>query len=172
MSTLNEGTAGRTAPARAAASPMLGLATLLATGLGSGYSPLAPGTAGTVVGLLLFWPMHGVPLVYQVAATLVLFLFGVQAATIVERETGLKDPGIVVVDEIIGVWITLLMVPWTLAYVVAGFLLFRVFDVVKPFPARRAESLPHGWGIVCDDVMAGIYANLVLQAAHWFLARG
>ena len=155
---------------RVAMTPTSMMATWLATGLGAGYSPIAPGTAGTVVGLLLFWPVALLPFPYPVAATIVLFLLGVQAATIVERESGLKDPGIVVVDEIVGIWISLLFLPWTLPYAAGAFLLFRVFDVVKPFPARLAESrLPRGWGIVCDDVVAGIYANLVLQLVRWYV---
>ena len=164
---LNEGTAGRVGT-----SPAVTLATMLATGFGSGYSRWAPGTAGTAVGLALFWPIHGLAFPYQLAATVALFFLGVQAATIVERETGLKDPGIVVVDEIVGMWVTMLLVPWSPAWALGGFLLFRVFDVVKPFPARRAESLPRGWGIVCDDVFAGVYANLVLQLVRWTIARG
>jgi len=155
---------------RVASSPTSMLATWLATGFGSGYSPIAPGTAGTVVGLLMFWPAAYLAFPYQLAATVVLFLVGVQAATIVERESGLKDPGIVVVDEIVGIWVTMLHVPWTWPYVLGGFLLFRIFDVVKPFPARTAESrLPRGWGIVCDDVVAGIYANLVLQLVRGYV---
>lgn len=164
--TLNQQAAGRVA-----SSSRVMVATVLATGFGSGYSPLAPGTAGTLVGLLLFWPLTALALPYAAAATVVLFLLGVQAAAVVEKEAGLKDPGIVVVDEIVGVWVTMLAVPWTPAYIAGGFFLFRLFDVVKPFPARTAESrLPGGWGIVCDDVIAGIYANLVLQLVRWLLA--
>jgi phosphatidylglycerophosphatase A len=155
---------------RVATNPTSMLATWLATGFGSGYSPIAPGTAGSVVGLLMFWPVAFLPFPYPLVATVVLFFLGVQAATIVERESGLKDPGIVVVDEIIGIWVSLLFLPWTLAYAAGAFLLFRIFDVVKPFPARTAEkSLPRGWGIVCDDVVAGIYANLVLQGVRWYV---
>ena len=142
----------------------------LATGFGSGFSPVAPGTAGTVVGLVLFWPLRGLGPLIQIAATFALFLLGVAAAEVTARRTGLKDPSIVVVDEIVGMWISLLMLPFTPAVAVAAFFLFRLMDVVKPPPARGFESLPGGWGIVLDDVMAGIYANLVVRAGLWLWA--
>jgi phosphatidylglycerophosphatase A len=76
---------------------------------------------------------------------------------------GLKDPGIVVVDEVVGQWVSLLLLPLTPVTVALGFLLFRLLDVVKPWPARDFERLPGGWGIMADDVMAGIYANLLVR---------
>jgi phosphatidylglycerophosphatase A len=135
----------------------------LASGFGAGLSPIAPGTAGTAVGLLLFWPLARLPLIAQVGAIVVVFFLGVWGSTLLERHEGKEDPGLAVVDEIVGMWISLLWVPWSLTTAVAAFFLFRVMDVVKPFPARRMENLPRGWGIMADDVMAGIYANLVLQ---------
>jgi phosphatidylglycerophosphatase A len=147
------------------------LATTLATGLGSGYSPVAPGTAGTVVGIILFWPMRGWPVIYQCAAILALFAVGVPASTHTARRVGIKDPPIVVVDEVIGVWITLLFLPFTPIAVIGAFLAFRLMDIVKPPPARGFEALPGGWGIVLDDVMAGVYANLLMQVALWLWGR-
>jgi phosphatidylglycerophosphatase A len=135
----------------------------LGTGFGAGLSPIAPGTAGTLVGLVTFWPLVALPRTVQVGAIIVVSLVGVWAASLVARREGRKDPGLAVVDEIVGMWISLFWVPWSLKTVVAAFLLFRVMDVVKPFPARQFERFPKGWGIVADDVMAGIYANLVLQ---------
>jgi phosphatidylglycerophosphatase A len=76
-----------------------------------------------------------------------------------------KDPGIVVVDEIVGMWVTLLFLPFTPMTAALGFLLFRAMDIVKPYPARELEGLRAGWGIMADDVMAGIYANLLLRLA-------
>ena len=140
------------------------LATVVATGLGSGYAPFAPGTAGSLVGLALFWPVHHLALWAQAAATVAVFLVGVAAATHVARRLGIEDPGLVVADEVVGMWVSLLGVPLTGVTAVAGFVLFRVFDVFKPYPARDLERLPAGWGIMCDDVMAGIYANLLLRA--------
>ena len=95
----------------------------------------------------------------------VLFFVGVAASTRVARGVGIEDPGIVVVDEVVGMWTTLLFLPLTPTTAVAGFLLFRILDVFKPYPARQFESLPGGWGIMSDDVMAGIYANLLLRIA-------
>jgi phosphatidylglycerophosphatase A len=146
-------------------------ATALATGFGAGYSPVAPGTAGTVVGVLLFWPMRSLPFAYQLAATVILFCLGVPASTHVSRRLGRKDPGLVVVDEIIGMWISLLLLPFTPAVVIAAFFAFRAMDILKPPPARGFEAYPEGWGIVLDDVMAGIYANLIVQAGLWLWGR-
>jgi phosphatidylglycerophosphatase A len=146
-------------------------ATALATGFGAGYSPVAPGTAGTIVGVLLFWPMRSLPFMYQLAATVVLFCLGVPAATHVSRRLRRKDPGLVVVDEIIGMWISLLLLPFTPAVVIAAFFAFRAMDILKPPPARGFEAYPEGWGIVLDDVMAGIYANLIVQVGVWLWGR-
>jgi phosphatidylglycerophosphatase A len=140
----------------------------MATGLGAGFSPIAPGTAGSAVGLLLFWPLAARPLWLTSALALVVFCLGVAGATRVAQREGREDPGLVVVDEVVGMWVSLLALPFTWRTALAGFVLFRVMDVVKPFPARRLEDLPRGWGIMADDVMAGIYANLVLQALVHF----
>jgi phosphatidylglycerophosphatase A len=147
-------------------------AKLVATGLGSGYSPFAPGTAGSLVGVLLFLPLAGLAWPTQLAATAALTLVGVFAAARVARLLGRKDPGLVVVDEVAGQWITFLALPVTPVTALAGFLLFRVMDIVKPWPARDLERLPGGVGIMADDVAAGIYAHLLLRAglAVWPLA--
>jgi phosphatidylglycerophosphatase A len=138
-------------------------ARLLATGFGSGYSPFAPGTAGSVVGLVLFWPMAALGWPFQAAVCAVVSLAGALAATHVADRVGLKDPGIVVVDEIVGMWVTLMGLPFGPVTAAAGFVLFRVMDVFKPWPARDLERLPGGWGIVADDLAAGVYANLLLR---------
>lgn len=140
------------------------LATAVATGLGSGYAPFAPGTAGSLVGLALFWPLRHLALWAQAASAAAVFVLGVVAATHVARRLGIEDPGLVVADEVVGMWVSLLGVPLTGVTAVAGFVLFRLFDVFKPYPARDLERLPAGWGIMCDDVMAGVYANLLLRA--------
>jgi phosphatidylglycerophosphatase A len=147
-------------------------AKLVATGLGSGYSPLAPGTAGSLVGVLLFLPLAGLAWPVQLAATTALTLVGVLAAGRAARLVGRKDPGLVVVDEVAGQWITFLALPFTPVTALAGFLLFRVMDILKPWPARDLERLPGGFGIMADDVAAGIYAQLLLRAglAVWPVA--
>jgi phosphatidylglycerophosphatase A len=135
----------------------------VATGLGSGYAPYAPGTAGSLVGLILFLPLAGRPAWQLLTATALVVLVGIAAGDHVARRIGRKDPGLVVVDEVAGQWITLLFLPLTLGTALAGFVLFRLMDVLKPWPARDFERLPGGVGIMADDVMAGIYANLLLR---------
>jgi phosphatidylglycerophosphatase A len=139
------------------------VAQAIATAFGSGYSPLAPGTAGSLVGLVLFWPLARLSWPWQLGLCALVFAIGVPAASRVARLAGEKDPGIVVVDEVVGQWVTLAGLPLTPLTVLFGFLLFRAMDVVKPWPARDLERLPGGWGILADDVAAGIYAHLLVQ---------
>jgi phosphatidylglycerophosphatase A len=137
---------------------------VIATAFGAGYSPIAPGTAGSLVGLALFWPLQLTPPWIQVLVTLAAFAAGVAASSRLAQGLGRKDPGAAVVDEVVGMWLSLLFLPFTPATAAFGFVLFRVLDVFKPWPARQLEALPGGWGIMTDDVMAGIYANLLLRA--------
>jgi phosphatidylglycerophosphatase A len=139
------------------------LAFVFATGFGSGYSPFAPGTAGTAVGLLFVWGMSFMDLTGQVVFTVVVSVLAMIAADIVAKSIGLKDPGLVVADEIAGMMVTMIAVPITVKSALIGFVLFRVMDVVKPPPARQFEQFKGGVGIVADDLMAGVYANLVLR---------
>jgi len=139
-------------------------ARVVATVFGSGYSAVAPGTAGSAVGVLLFWPMAAIAWRWQAAASAVLFVVGSLAAGRVARGVGRKDPGIVVVDEVVGQWVTLTALPFTPLTAALGFVLFRVMDIVKPWPARELESVPGGWGIMADDVAAAVYAHLALRA--------
>jgi phosphatidylglycerophosphatase A len=139
------------------------LAFALATGFGSGYSPIAPGTAGSAVGLVFCWGMSYLNLPGQIAAVIVVSVLSIIAADIVARTTGLKDPGLVVADEIAGMMVTMIAIPFTLKTAVIGFILFRVMDVVKPPPARQFERFKGGVGIVADDLMAGVYAHLALR---------
>ena len=146
----------------------------LATWFGCGYAPKGPGTAGSLGALLpaflLVRYVHFQPWHFAVLAAAMLAP-AIWSAGVVARESGKTDPQIVVIDEVIGEWITLagaaaLALDWK--EWLAAFLLFRLFDIWKPFPIRRLESLPGGWGIVADDVMAGIYGALVLLAAGCF----
>lgn len=139
------------------------LAFVLATGFGSGYSPVAPGTAGSAVGLLFVWAMSLLDLTGQVAFTLVVTVLSVIAADIVAKSVGLKDPGLIVADEIAGMMVTMVAIPLTAKSLLLGFILFRVMDVVKPPPARQFERFKGGVGIVADDLMAGVYAQLALR---------
>ena len=139
-------------------------ARVVATVFGSGYSAVAPGTVGSALGVLLFWPMAAVAWPWQAAASAVLFVVGSLAAGRVARRVGRKDPGIVVVDEVVGQWVTLTALPFTPVTAGLGFLLFRAMDIVKPWPARDLERVPGGWGIMADDVAAGVFAQLALRA--------
>ena len=141
------------------------IARAIATGLGSGYSPIAPGTAGSAVGLLLFWPLARLHAFAQVAITLALVMAGIAAASHVARRLGIEDPGVVVVDEVAGMWVTLLFLPVTPFTAAVGFVAFRAMDVFKPYPARQLEHLHGGWGIMADDLMAAVYANLLVRIA-------
>jgi phosphatidylglycerophosphatase A len=139
------------------------VAKIVATGFGSGYSPVAPGTAGSLVGLLLFVPLARLGWPLQLTAVAFVALIGALAGGRLASRLGVEDPGLVVVDEVAGQWITLVGLPFTPVTAAAGFLLFRVMDIVKPWPARDLERLPGGWGIMADDVAAGVYAQLVLR---------
>jgi len=146
------------------------LAYLLAIWFGCGRIPKMPGTAGTLGALPLYLLLaRGGPLLVAVGAVVVT-LVGVWAATQVVRATGLPDPQIVCIDEAAGVLVTLAAAPFTWQGVLAGVVLFRVFDQFKPWPARRAERLREGWGVVMDDVLAGLWGAavvLALRAAGW-----
>lgn len=147
---------------------MVRLAVLLSTFVYVGYAPFAPGTVGSAAGLVVYalvaWT--GSPVV-EVAAIVVLFAAGVWAGTTAERYFGGIDPGPIVIDEVVGMLITLAFVPVGWSGALAGFVLFRAFDVVKPFPAARFERLHGGLGVMADDAMAAVYANLALRAARW-----
>jgi len=145
---------------------MASLARIVSTVAYVGYLPIAPGTWGSAAGLLILLPLrwYGTPTI-EVAALVALLAVGIWSADVTGREMGDEDPGPVVIDEVVGMLITLLWIPLTVTSVVAGFLLFRVFDIIKPFPARQCEQLPSGWGVMLDDVMAGIYGLIVMHVA-------
>jgi phosphatidylglycerophosphatase A len=140
----------------------------IATGFFSGYSPFAPGTAGSAVALVFFLiPAFGRPEVL-LTATLAIFFLGAYAADAAEKVLG-KDPSPVTIDEVAGMWLSLWFLPQTVFFIIAAFFLFRFFDIIKPFPASYFDNKAGGWNIMLDDVMAGLYTNLLLQAIHYFL---
>jgi phosphatidylglycerophosphatase A len=146
------------------------LAVFIATAGYCGYFPIAPGTVGSAAGLvvyLLVWWARWPPL--EVALIALTFAAGTWAATHAERFFGGIDPGPVVIDEVLGMLVTLAFIPAGWSAVLAGFVLFRVFDVIKPYPANRLEKFHGGFGIMADDAMAGVYANLSLRALMWLL---
>lgn len=141
---------------------------LIATFFGIGTLGPGPGTWGSAAAVLIWWALaHGVPASQQplllAALASLAIIVGIPAATRVARAYGKKDPGFVVIDEVAGQWITLLFVPVTWKTLLAAFILFRGFDILKPPPVRQLERLPEGSGIVVDDVGAGIYALAVMQ---------
>ena len=135
----------------------------LAFGLGSGLAPVAPGTAGSALGLLLFIPALYAPFPAQVVIIVLGFVLGVWVSDRVAKHMEVKDPCGIVWDEFVGMWITLLWLP-SLFWLLPAFLLFRLFDIWKPWPVRVADKkLAGGLGIMLDDVFAGLYALAAVQ---------
>ena len=138
----------------------------LLSGFGSGWLPIAPGTWGSAVAILIAVPVAFLPAQWftpVLSALIIGFLWiGVIGSAKMENEWG-KDPRQTVIDEMVGIWITLLGGPLTWPHLLAAFILFRFFDIAKPFGIRRLEPLGNGWGVMLDDVLAGVYANFVIQ---------
>lgn len=135
----------------------------LVTGLGTGYSPVAPGTCGSLLALGAAWLLfpaswRGVPL-----AMLAACLAGVPLSFWAERRWG-SDPPKVVIDEVAGQWLALFLVPKSAIWYPLAFLLFRLFDIAKPWGIDRIQETPGGWGVMLDDLLAGAYSNIVIQA--------
>jgi len=165
-------------------------ARLIASGLGLGYFPKGPGTAGSLGAIAVAWALHeyaGAGASYFLALAALTAIPGIWAADFIVRDLAARetvgedlggyelslrkhrDPQFIVVDEVIGQWLSLVgLLRWNWKSWLAAFLLFRLFDIWKPPPVRQVEQLPGGLGIVADDVMAGLYAALVLFAAGWF----
>jgi phosphatidylglycerophosphatase A len=143
----------------------------IATVLGIGRIPFAPGTFGSIPGLLLaLWLHHlGVPWWSELLVIAVVFAIGTWAADVAERHYQLTDPGLVVVDEVLGMLVTVALIPVNATGAVVGFVLFRIFDIIKPFPARNFERLPGGLGIMSDDLMAGIWGQVAMRILLWLL---
>ena len=150
----------------------------VATFFGAGYLRPGPGTYGSVAAVLLWLgaahSLHPNTLqlaLRTLAAALLAIFVGIPAATRVARESGREDPGFVVIDEVAGQWIALLGLPGTLGYGLLGLLLFRVFDIWKPWPVRRLEKLPEGTGIMLDDVAAGVLALICAHVVRHLILR-
>lgn len=135
-----------------------------------GYAPVAPGTFGSAAGLAVFFAVRSTgSTAVEIGIIAVLFAIGIWAGTIAEHHFGGVDPGPIVLDEVVGMLITLCLLPVNGIGVFVGFLVFRLLDVVKPFPSARFEKLPGGLGVMADDGMAAIYGNLAMQGAIWLL---
>lgn len=135
-----------------------------------GFFPIAPGTAGSLAAVPLFLLIRwlGIPVV-ELGAIVVVFAIGVWAASQTEVALGRKDPGVVVIDEVLGMLITLALLPASIPVIILGFLLFRALDVIKPFPAAQLEHLHGGLGIMADDAIAGLYSYLLLRLCIWLV---
>ena len=143
---------------------------LLATCGWIGYVPVAPGTAGSLAGLALYGLVRlGGDQWTQLGLFVAVVVAGVWASSAAERHFGRTDPGTIVIDEVAGMLLTLLWVPVTWTGALAGFALFRLFDVFKPFPVRRTERLGAGWGVMADDLAAAVYAHAALRLLAWVL---
>ena len=140
------------------------LAIFIATGFGSGYSPIASGTAGSLVGLLIYLGLKDLSSLHYFIILVALFVIGCYTSGVAEKTFKEKDSGRIVFDEIHGMLLTLWTLPQNAIYVIAGFFLFRLFDIWKPFPARYVEKkVPGGFGVMLDDTVAALYANGILQ---------
>ncbi len=158
------------------ATPKSHVSWLIATFFYIGKMYPGPGTWASGVTVLLWWfAAHLIPPGWDLPAAILISvavtLIGIRPSTVVARESGRKDPGFVVIDEVAGQMIALIGSPLGWKYLIAGFILFRSFDIVKPFPLRRLEKLPEGTGIMMDDVGAGLYALVLLQLWVHFSAR-
>lgn len=141
----------------------------LAFGLGSGLSPKAPGTAGTLVAIPLYLLLAQLPLWAYVLAVVVAFAVGVYLCEKTSREMGVHDHPGIVWDEFVGYWITMIGAPAGWLWVLLGFVFFRIFDVLKPWPIRWLdEHVQGGFGIMIDDVLAGVMALLCMQLCYWW----
>jgi phosphatidylglycerophosphatase A len=135
---------------------------LISTFFGIGKMPFAPGTWASVAAAVPFWFLVDKPLVL-LAVLVVIYFGGVYFTTQYEKQIGEKDPSSAVIDEVLGVGVAMLGVPQQLPFVIMAVILFRLFDIWKPYPIRRLEKLPAGWGIMTDDLLAGVYANAWIQ---------
>ncbi len=149
-------------------------AVAIASVCGAGYFPVGPGTVGSLVGLLcwigLYFAFGQIGIGFHLlmlALTVLLYFVGVWASNEVEEIWG-HDPSKVVADEFVGQWIALLFLPFSPLVFVAGFVLFRLFDISKPWPISKMEKLPRGTGVMMDDVLAGIISNILLQIFCYF----
>ena len=133
-----------------------------------GFAPAAPGTVGAAAAIPFFLLLRRADSAWlEIAVCAAIVAAGAWSARLTEAALGVEDPGPVVIDEVVGMFVSLLFLPATWPVIAAAFLAFRVFDIVKPWPAGRLEHVPGGWGVMADDVMAGVYANLAVQVLVW-----
>ena len=150
-------------------SPFTNPIQFLAFGFGSGLSPKGPGTAGTLAAIPIYWFMADLNLLTYSAVVLVAFVVGVYLCGKASEQLGVHDHGGIVWDEFVGFWITMWAVPPDITWIIFGFVVFRVFDIAKPWPISALDKKVHGgFGIMIDDVVAGLFACGTLHLALWF----
>jgi phosphatidylglycerophosphatase A len=143
---------------------------IIATGFGVGYSPVAPGTLGTLVAIPIYYFLSDIPSPLYEITLIGFFFLSVWISENAQIFFGKKDDQRIVIDEIIGFLITMLWIPKTTRFIIIGFILFRFFDILKPIPIRRIErKFRGGFGVVLDDVVAGVYANIILHLIYLFI---
>ena len=143
---------------------------LLALGFGSGAAPKAPGTCGTLVAVIIYWPLSQLSPEHYLLMLLVTSVMGIYICGQTAKDLGVHDHGSIVWDEFVGFWITMFAAPVGWVWVVVGFVLFRFFDIIKPWPISWIDkNITGGFGIMLDDVIAGVMAAGVLQGIAWWL---
>lgn len=142
---------------------------LLATGFGLGYCPIASGTVGSLLGVAIFFFLASLKLlsIYYVIICICLFFFGVLISDIAEKLFNKKDSSEIVIDEIVGCIIVLLFIPISIWCIIYAFILFRILDIIKPFPANRSQKLSGGWGIMMDDLICSFYTIFIVHITLW-----
>ncbi len=142
----------------------------IAQGAYAGRFPVAPGTAGTLIGVLIYLWMRTISPAAYLAICFIVIMIGIWVADRAESLLGRKDSPSIVIDEIVGYLVAMFMVPRSWEFIFTGFLLFRVFDIIKPYPLKRLQNIHGGIGVMADDIGAGVYTNLVLEAVRFFIA--
>jgi phosphatidylglycerophosphatase A len=141
----------------------------LAFGFGSGLAPKGPGTAGTLAAMVIYWWMQYLPLFNQFLIVVVAFIAGIGICGLASRRLGVEDHPGIVWDEFVGYWLTMLFAPPGLFWMLLGFVLFRLFDILKPWPIGWVDRhVGGGFGIMVDDVIAGLFAGLIIALGVWF----
>ena len=141
-----------------------------ATGFGVGYSPVAPGTMGTLLAIPIYLFLSRIPFPLYELTLVAFFFLSSWISENAQKYFGKQDDQRIVIDEVMGLLVTMLWVPKTIVFIILGFFLFRFFDILKPFPIRHLERRwEGGYGVVFDDVLAGIYANIILQIISYFI---
>ncbi|MCP5420739.1 MAG: phosphatidylglycerophosphatase A [Gammaproteobacteria bacterium] len=162
-----------TSPDRPCANILRNPIHFLALGFGSGCAPKAPGTFGTLAAIPLYLPLQHLALGYYIALVIVTFILGVWVCGRTSRDLGVHDHPSIVWDEVVGYFITMLGAPHGVGWMILGFGLFRLFDIVKPWPIKAADKhVGGGFGIMFDDVLAAVYAWLILQGVAFFSGGG